>query len=280
MGALSIAILGPAMVAGLLILSTHVPLGAIVLRRGIIFIDIALAQVAALGVVFGSTMWGVSAGIWGIQLSAIGAAVGCSMLLTWTDKHFHEVQEAIIGVLYIVAAALQVIVLAYSSNGAEALKNLLIGQILLTTPTQLIIIGVLYAGVFATWYLRDLLKERMLFYALLAVVITASVQIVGVLLVFSSLIIPVLTTKHAPERWRLMIAYNLGAVSYFVGLLISAVLDVSSGASIVCTLALLGVVTAKLIAILSKPAIPAVPVPEPAVDGKPAEVEIRLTKAA
>ena len=73
MNALSLDILGPAFVAGLLILATHVPLGMIVLNRGIIFIDIALAQVAALGVVFGTMMWGVAG--WGVQLSAIGAAI-------------------------------------------------------------------------------------------------------------------------------------------------------------------------------------------------------------
>jgi zinc/manganese transport system permease protein len=256
--ALSVAILGPALVAGLLILATHVPLGSIVLRRGIIFIDIALAQVAALGVVFGNMMWGTVWGFWGVQLSALVAALGCAMLLTWTDKNFHSVQEAIIGVVYIVAAALQIVILSYSSNGSEALKDLLIGQILLVTPSQLLVIAVIYAGVFAVWYLRDLFAERRLFYGVLALVITASVQIVGVLLVFSSLIIPVLCTQHAPARWRLLCAYNLGAVSYFVGLLLSAVLDISPGAAIVCTLAIFAVVTAKLIAMLQRSPAPAI----------------------
>jgi zinc/manganese transport system permease protein len=258
MNALSIAILGPALVAGLIILATHVPLGAIVLRRGIIFIDIALAQVAALGVVFGSMMWGSVAGFWGVQACAIAAAIGCAMLLTWTDKNFHSVQEAIIGVLYIVAAALQIVILSYSSNGSEALKDLLVGQILLVTPTHLLVIGIIYAGVLAIWYLRDLVKERMLFYGVLAVVITASVQIVGVLLVFSSLIIPVLATQHAPPRWRLTVAYNLGASSYFIGLLASALLDISSGAAIVCTLAIHAIVVAKLVAVFTRrPAVAA-----------------------
>src|SRR5436305_15332743 len=114
MSALNLAILGPALLAGLLILATHVPLGAIVLGRGIIFIDIALAQVAALCVVFGNWMWGG----WAIQVSAVGAAIGCAMFLTWTDKRFHEIQEAIIGVLYIVAASLQIVVLSYSPTGS------------------------------------------------------------------------------------------------------------------------------------------------------------------
>ena len=87
MGALNLDILGPALVAGLLILATHVPLGAIVLNRGLIFIDIALAQVAALGVVFASLMWGARR-FGSSRLCAVAAAVGCSAILTWTDSRW------------------------------------------------------------------------------------------------------------------------------------------------------------------------------------------------
>lgn len=278
MNALSVAILGPALVAGLLILSTHVPLGSIVLRRGIIFIDIALAQVAALGVVFGNMMWGTAGSLLGVQACAISAAIGCAMLLTWTDKNFHAVQEAIIGVLYIVAAALQIVILSYSSNGSEALKDLLIGQILLVTPTQLLVIGTIYACVFAIWYVRDLVQERTLFYGVLAVVITASVQIVGVLLVFSSLIIPVLATQHAPPRWRLIVAYNLGAASYFLGIVLSAILDISPGAAIVCTLAINAVITAKLVQVFTRRAAAAAAPAD--VKSMHDHVQPRLSKAA
>jgi zinc/manganese transport system permease protein len=243
--ALSLDILGPAFVAGLLILATPVPLGQIVLARGIIFIDIALAQVAALGVVFGTMMWGVSG--WGVQLSAIGAAVGCALFLTWTDKRFHAAQEAIIGVVYIVAAAVQIVLLSYSPTGSEYLKELLVGQILWVSSTQLMVIGLIYTAVMAVWYFRDLATERVLFYGVFAVVITASVQVVGVLLVFASLIIPALATQQAPPHWRLAIAFNIGAVGYLAGLVASAVLDISSGAAIVCTLALIAVVAAKLV---------------------------------
>src|SRR5262249_24885536 len=129
----------------------------------------------------------------------------------------------------------------------------LIGQIFSVTPTQLLVLGIIYAGVFATWYLRDLVQERMLFYVVLAVVITASVQIIGVLLVFSSLIIPVLATQQAPTRWRLLVDYNLGAVSYLVGILLSAVLDISPGVAIVCALALNAAITAALIQVFTRP---------------------------
>lgn len=256
MNALSLDILGPAFVAGLLILATHVPLGTIVLNRGIIFIDIALAQVAALGVVFGTLMIG-SGTSWAIQLSALAAAVGCSMLLTWTDKRFPAIQEAIIGVIYIVAAALQIVLLSYSPNGAEYLKELLVGQILWVSQTQLIVLGLISAVALGAWYTQDLVNNKVLFYGVFAIVITASVQIVGVLLVFASLIVPALATLHAPKRWRLMVAFNIGVAGYLLGLIASALLDISTGAAIVCTLVLVAIVTA--IAVSRTVAVPVEP---------------------
>ncbi len=253
MHALSLEILGPAFVAGLLILATHVPLGTIVLNRGIIFIDIALAQVAALGVVFGNMIWGAGT-LWAIQLSAISAAVGCAMLLTWTDKRYHESQEAIIGVIYIVAAAVQIVLLSFSPTGSEFLKELLVGQILWVSPRQLMIIGAIYAAVLAVWYFRDLKKEPLVFYGIFAVVITASVQVVGILLVFASLIVPALATQHVSPRWRMVVAFNIGAVGYLAGLILSALLDISSGAAIVCMLALVALVAASMTARKPTPA--------------------------
>lgn len=243
MNTLSLDILGPAIVAGLLILATHVPLGVIVLNRGIIFIDIALAQVATLGVVFGNLILGSVAG-WAVQASAIAAAVGCAMLLTWTDKRFPAIQEAIIGAVYIVAAAVQIVLLSNSPNGSEYLKELLVGQILWVSGTQLLVLGLLTIAALALWYLRDLVTERILFYGVFAAVITASVQIVGVLLVFATLIMPALATQHAPPRWRLAIAFNLGTAGYILGLVVSAIFDVSAGAAIACALVLVAISTA------------------------------------
>jgi zinc/manganese transport system permease protein len=244
--ALNLDILGPALVAGLLVLATHVPLGVIVLNRGIIFIDIALAQVAALGVVYGNFMWGNVSG-WVVQFCAIVAAICCSALLTWTDKRFPRDQEAIIGVVYVFAAAAQIILLAYNPNGSENLKALLVGQILWVTPTQLLFVGLIYAAIIAVWYVRDLARERMLFYAAFAVVITASVQIVGVLLVFASLIVPALVTQHAPPRWRLAIAFNTGVAGYVGGLIASALFDLPTGAAIVCTLIPVAILVAAIV---------------------------------
>lgn len=242
--------MGPALVAGLLVLSTHVPLGVIVLNRGIIFIDIALAQVAATGVVFGTMMWGHDIGEWVVQASAIGAALASAAFLVWTDRRFPAVQEAIIGVVYVTAAAVQLMMLAANPSGAEVLKKLLIGQILWVTPLQLLGVALVYAMVLALWFYRDLQRERVLFYVAFAVVITLSVQIVGVLLVFASLIVPALAARGAPERLRPMIAFNIGAVGYVAGILASAVFNTPTGATIVCVLvpvAILGAVTVSAI---------------------------------
>jgi zinc/manganese transport system permease protein len=191
-------------------------------------------------------MWGTSS-MWIVQLCAVTAAIGCSAALTWTDKRWPDIQEAIIGVIYVLAAAAQIILLAYSSNGAEQLKALMVGQILWVTPLQLVVVAAIYAVVLAIWFFRDLVRERHVFYAVFAIVITASVQIVGVLLVFASLIVPALAARHAPPGWRLAIAFNVGVVGYLAGLLASAVLDLPTGAAIVVVLILVALAAAILI---------------------------------
>lgn len=264
---LDLQVMGPALVAGLLVLSTHVPLGVIVLNRGIIFIDIALAQVAATGVVFGTMMWGHDISEWVVQASAIGAALACSAFLVWSDRRFPAVQEAIIGVVYVSAAAVQLMMLAANPSGAEYLKKLLIGQILWVTPLQLLGIALVYAMVLALWFFRDLQRERILFYVAFAVVITLSVQIVGVLLVFASLIVPALAARSAPTRLRPMIAFNIGAIGYVTGILVSALFNTPTGATIVCTLVPVAIVSAMIVAAAAKRNATSAPEPEAATDG-------------
>ncbi|MDG2284849.1 MAG: metal ABC transporter permease [Alphaproteobacteria bacterium] len=235
MTGLDIDVLGPALVAGFLVIATHVPLGSIVLDRGIIFIDIALAQVAATGVVFGNLMWGGLSG-WVVQASAVGAAIGVAGFLVWTDKRFPVVQEAIIGIVYVSAASIQLMMLAFNPSGAEFLKKLLIGQILWTTPLQLAGVALVYACALAIWYYRDFTRDRAAFYVVFAVVITLSVQIVGILLVFASLIVPALAARAVRPRWRLLVAFNIGAIGYLIGIAASAIFNTPTGASIVCAL--------------------------------------------
>ena len=104
-------IIGPAMVAGLLVLSTHVPLGQVVLKRGIIFIDLAVAQVAALGVIAAGA-FGLEENIYAVQVSAISAAILAAAGLNWTEKHWPEIQEALIGTLFVLAATGSILLLA------------------------------------------------------------------------------------------------------------------------------------------------------------------------
>ena len=235
MTGLDINVLGPALVAGFLVIATHVPLGSIVLERGIVFIDIALAQVAATGVVFGNLMWGGLSG-WVVQASAVGAAIGVAGFLVWTEKRFPVVQEAIIGIVFVSAASVQLMMLAFNPSGAEFLKKLLIGQILWTTPLQLAGVALVYASALAIWYYRDFTRDRAAFYVVFAVVITLSVQIVGILLVFASLIVPALAARAVRPQWRLLVAFNIGAIGYLIGIAASAIFNTPTGASIVCAL--------------------------------------------
>ena len=96
-------IIGPALIAGLLVVSTHVPLGQVVLKRGIIFIDLAVAQVAALGVIAAGSM-GWEENVYAVQLAAVGAALLAAAGLNWTEKYWPDIQEALIGTLFVLAA--------------------------------------------------------------------------------------------------------------------------------------------------------------------------------
>jgi zinc/manganese transport system permease protein len=227
-----LGILLPAFLAGLLVLATHVPLGRLVLERGIVFIDLAIAQVAGLGVVAAGAI-GLEPSGWHVQASAALAALAAAGFLVWTERRFAEVQEALIGVLFVLAASLQILLLSFDPHGAEHLKELLVGQILWVSPGDLVPVAVLYAGVLAAFCFFDLRRRRLLFYGVFALTITASVQLIGVYLVFASLIIPALAGE-------LVRGYAVGFVGYVLGLVASALLDVPTGAAIVCALAAAG----------------------------------------
>jgi zinc/manganese transport system permease protein len=239
-GTLDWSILGPALIAGMLVLATHVPLGAQVLDRGIVFIDLAIAQIAGLGVIAADAL-GLPEGGVAVQASAVTAALLGAWLLTWTERRAPQQQEALIGVMFILAACASILLLAGNPHGGEHLKDLLVGQILWVNSTQLLWLGgvtaLLLASMGLGWVTR---LGRFGFYAVFAIAVTASVQLVGVYLVFSSLIIPALATRAYPGRRRLVVAYGTGALGYALGLAISALFDLPSGAVIVWTLAACG----------------------------------------
>lgn len=241
---IDVGILGPAFVAGLLVLATHVPLGTQVLDRGIVFIDLAIAQIAGLGVICADAL-GLPEGGMAVQASAVAAALLGAMLLTYTERRAPQQQEALIGVMFILAACAGILVLAGNPHGGEHLKDLLVGQILWVNSTQLIWLGVVSALLLAAIRLGWVARLGPYgFYAAFALAVTASVQVVGVYLVFSSLIIPALATRMYTGKHRLLVAYVLGAAGYGLGLALSAVLDLPSGAVIVWTLAGCGLVLA------------------------------------
>lgn len=228
-------IVWPALLAGLLVTATHVPLGMQVLRRGIVFIDLAVAQMAGLGVIVADRLGFEPQGA-AVQVAALGAALAGALLLNWTDKRWPEIQEAVIGVSFIVAANAAILLLATNPHGAENLKDLLVGQILWADPARLGIVGLLYAVILGVWFGLGERIGRVGFYLLFACAVTASVQLVGVYLVFTTLIVPALATRR-----RLVAGYLLGTCGYAAGLGISLFSDLPPGPLIVCVMTALGV---------------------------------------
>jgi zinc/manganese transport system permease protein len=216
-----------------------VPFGIQVLKRGIVFIDLAVAQIAGLGVIVADRLGFEPQGA-AVQVAALAAALGGALLLNWTDKRWPEVQEAVIGVTFIVAANAAILLLASNPHGAENLKDLLVGQILWADPARLAVVAVIYAAILAAWFGIGASYGHARFYLLFAVAVTASVQLVGVYLVFTTLIVPALATRGLARR-RVAAGYALGAVSYALGLGVSLFSDLPPGPLIVCIMTLLGI---------------------------------------
>ena len=237
MSTFELSIVVPAFLASLLVLSTHVPLGTEVLRRGIIFIDLAIAQVAGLGVIAASAT-GWEAEGWMVQIVAVSAALIAAFILHWTDRHWPDIQEALIGISFVLAATAGIILLSGNPHGGEHLKELLVGQILWVNYDQLLPVAIVNALVLIAWYwMRDHL-QGFGFYALFAFAVTASVQLVGIYLVFACLIIPALATRHIARRGlRIICGYAVGFAGCMAGLLISVSADLPAGAVIVWSLA-------------------------------------------
>lgn len=236
-----LSILWPALIAGILVVISHVPLGQQVFARGIVFIDLAIAQVAGLGVIVASG-FGLPIDGWSAQAAAGAAALAGALLLTWTEKKRPEAQEALIGILFVLASAMQILLLANDPHGGDNLKDLLSGQILWVSNTQLVRTAILTAVFAVAWFLWRERIGRIGFYLLFALVVTASVQLVGVYLVFTSLIVPAVATYRITGRKQLAVGYALGVAAYVVGLAVSVVTDLPSGAVIVGTMAVLGLI--------------------------------------
>lgn len=236
--ALDFGIVWPALVAGLLVTATHVPMGKQVLERGIVFIDLAVAQMAGLGVIFANWL-GLEPQGAAVQAAALAAAFAGALVLNFTEKRWPDVQEAVIGVGFVLAANAAILLLAANPHGAEHLKDLLVGQVLWVQPAQLPMVVIVSAVLLGIWFgPRDRIG-RVGFYLVFACAVTLSVQLVGLYLVFSTLIIPALATRRF-GRFALAGGYAVGALGYALGLALSLFTDLPPGPLIVCAMTALG----------------------------------------
>ena len=236
-GVFDLSILLPAFVAGVLVTATHVPLGMQVLARGIVFIDLAIAQIAGCGVLIADQLGFEPEGA-AVQVAALAAALAGALLLTWTERLWPEVQEATIGVVFVLAASGGVLLLASNVHGSEHLRDLLIGQILWVQPGRLLWHAVVYMAILVLSFGWRERLGRAGFYGLFAIAVTVSVQLVGLYLVFATLIVPPLATRRMLQG-RLAAAWLLGILAYASGLLVSTALDLPSGPTIVWLMAAL-----------------------------------------
>jgi len=247
-------------VACLLLPGLLVYLGLHVVRRGIIFIDIAMAQMASLGICT-AVLLHIDLQSWTTFAIALGFTLVGAAIFSLVGKRTSEIpQEAIIGIAYVVAAATAIILLSRSAEGDEEIKNMLVGNILLVTPQEVwktfgLFIGV---GVFHFFARRNFLVASFtpekaaqlgisiklwdfLFYATFGLVVTSFVRIVGVLLVFTYLIVPAVCGVLLARSFALRLVYGglLALLGGVTGLWVSFYYDLPSGAAIVCVFGLL-----------------------------------------
>lgn len=243
MNPIDLALLGPPLLAGAVVLGTHVPLGRQVLARGIIFIDLAIAQLAGVGVILVHFLGDQPPG-WAVQLSAFLAALGGAMALRWAERHWANVLEALIGVVFVLAVSAALLILANDPHGGERLKDLLAGQLLWVTYGDLWVPIGLSLAIIVLWFKGNAANSPTMFYVLFALSVTMSVQLVGVYLVFASLIIPALATR---QHQGLSVAYGVGLGGYLFGLLGSVLTDLPTGPTIVWSMAIVGVLSAVIV---------------------------------
>src|SRR3954471_14955700 len=245
------------LLACLLLPGLLVYLGLHIVKREIIFVDLALAQVAALGACVGILLHYETTSWASYALSLAFTLVGAG-IFTMTRSHSHRVpQEALIGIVYVVTAALGILLLSRSPEGNEELRRTLIGEVLLVTPGQVFRTFALYAGIGVVHYLcrKKFLAisfepDRVvaegwsihgwdfLFYAMFGWVVTSFVQIGGVLLVFSFLIVPAVCANFLADslRIKLLVGWVTATIASVVGLGLSYYFDLPTGAAIVCML--------------------------------------------
>ncbi|MBI4358256.1 MAG: metal ABC transporter permease [Candidatus Omnitrophica bacterium] len=242
--------------ACLILTGIHAYLGIHVIERGVIFVDLALAQIAALGAtvgfLFGLDLHGPFNYWFSLGATFLGAII---FSLTRTKKE-RIPQEAIIGIVYAVSAAFAILILSHFPEGDEEIRHMLVGNILLVDFNEILKMAILYGivGLFH-WYFRktfilistkpeEAIKKGIsikgwdiVFYLTFGFVVTSSVQIAGVLLVFAFLIVPavgaILFSDDLPRR--LFLGWIIGTVTSVIGIVLSYLFDLPTGATVVCT---------------------------------------------
>ncbi|MBC8426952.1 metal ABC transporter permease [bacterium] len=244
----------------LVLVAMHSHLGFHVVKRGVIFVDIALAQVAAFGVAI-SLLLGGEIGTDTTYAVALSSTFLGAWLISRTRAREERVpQEAYIGIIYVVFSAAMLLVLTQVPHGGEEIRHLLVGAILWTSWATLLKTAALYAvlgGLLWLWRKpllristdpagarRDGLSLRrwdLVFYAVLGFVVTSSVQIAGVLLVFTLLVVPTVMGVRLFDGMRAQFVYTLGVgvVAIVMGAAASYILDLPTGAAIVCAFGVL-----------------------------------------
>ena len=230
-----LVIIGPAFAVGLIVALAHAPLGIEVLRRGIIFIDLAVAQIAGLGLIIASTEFHLDGG-WAAQGIALLFALVGGLFFRFVEQTFPRQLEAIIGCSFILAASIALLLLADQPNGGEEVQHLLSGQILFVSWRDFWLNLPIYAVILACWFLRPSMRQGIWFYVLFALAITASVPLVGVYVVFASLILPALASVKA-SRPNLM-AWLCGVGAVLFGILVSTWMDLPAGPFLVIAYAI------------------------------------------
>ena len=254
--------------ASLILTGIHTYLGVHVVERGVIFVDLSLAQIAALGAII-AILLPVSGGdphsaaaYW---ISLLFTLIGAAVFSTIRSRRARIPQEAIIGIAYAVASAASILAMSKTTSQGEHLQGMLVGNILSVSWYEVWKTAVLYGAIGAFHYAfrRKFLTISMeperaeaeglsirfwdfLFYASFGVVVTSSVAIAGVLLVFCYLIVPSVAAMLYADRIgpRLAIGWTMGTIVSALGVYLSLVLDLPTGATIVCTFGLVLVLMA------------------------------------
>lgn len=224
-----IILLLPPLIAGILVAFSHVPLGQEVLRRGIVFLDLAVAQIAGLGAVIASVWFGWDG--WPGQLAAACCALLAAYGFAALERKGQTFQEACIGCAFVVAASLMVLVFSGDPHGGEEVSNLLAGQVLWVSWPQIGLAAAISIPLGALiWARPEILRQY--FYPFFAISVTLSVQVVGVYLVFAMLIMPAMLASSSKCAG---LAISVGC--FMLGLLASLLADLPTGPAIVCAFA-------------------------------------------